>query len=130
MPEDPDARDQRTFAPRPERIWLALPHGAPVETALYNFLDLPGKDAQTVWGLENELRAAPTSDWPELIATLQRIVRLFCPALEDAHLEALSINVMQRVIAAAHGAADPPPAPEAAAPASRSASGPSTTLSP
>ena len=119
--------DETLFAPAPLRVRFVL-RDRTVPTELYRWIDLPVKDAATVHALENELRdGAP--GWHETTVALQKIVRLFCPALAPADLEALSMAQLQAAIATAYGPAPDPPAAEAGA-ASPSPSAASITRSP
>lgn len=123
------ADDDRTlFAPTPVPVTFMI-RGVRVETELYLWQDLPVKDALAVHALGDEMReAAPT--WTETLPYLQRIVRVFCPSLDQHALEELSTRQLQSAIATAYGGAvDPRPAVEAGA-ASPSPSAASTTLSP
>lgn len=116
------------FAPIAQTVTFMI-DGVAVQTDLYNFLDLPVKDALAVYALEDEMRAASAA-WPDLIEHMRRIIRLLCPKLEQTHLDALVPRQLQDAIAASHGVVLPPPGAEAAGAASPSASAGSTTPSP
>ena len=120
--------DLKTFAPTPQRITFVI-QGTPVQTELYNFLDLPVKDALAVYTLEDEMRAAP-GGFPEFVGYLRKIVALLCPRLEPEQIEALVPRHLQDALAASHGVTLPPPGAEGGGAASPSPSAPSTTRSP
>lgn len=104
--------DRRVFAPTPQLVTLVIGERE-VEAALYNFLDLPTKDALAVYGLEDELRAA--EGWPAQVEVMRKIARLLLPRLDSEHHDALSPRQLQEVIAASHGVDNPPVPAEAAA---------------
>lgn len=122
------ADDRRTFAPRPQPVTFLI-QGTPVAADLYNFLDLPVKDSLTVYALEDEMRAA-SDNWADLTDLMRRIVRLLCPGLDDAQVDALTPRQLQEAIGASHGVPDPLPEAGAGGAASPSASAASTTPSP
>lgn len=130
MPTDA-AQDRRVFAPVPQRITFVLvDDGTRVDADLYNFMDLPVKDAIGVYAAEDEMRADTSGGFPALMGYLRRLLALLCPGLDPDVIARLTPRQLQDAIAASHGVAVPSPAAGGEDAASPSPSAASTTPSP
>lgn len=121
MPESAAERDRQVFAPRPKPITFVLDDGTTVATELFNFMDLPLKEAQEVYLIEEEMRADTVGGFVALVGYLRRLVVLLCPKLDPAVVEHLAPRQIQDAIGASYGVVLPSPEAEGA----RAASNPS-----